>query len=86
MNQLRQAQAFVSAGYQYVIRLFVTPGIESKDWLHETRIVDEIILNEENHPGAALGGLGSESRTNGFATIPAGAVAGGEMYIERIFE
>ena len=85
-NQLRQAQAFVSAGYQYVIRLFATPGIESDDWLHETRIVDEIILNEENPPGAALDGLDSETRTNGSATIPADAVAGGEMYIERMFE
>ncbi|MCU4975631.1 hypothetical protein OB955_23370 [Halobacteria archaeon AArc-m2/3/4] len=85
-NQLRQAQAFVSAGYQYVIRLFATPGIESNDWLQETRIVDEIILNEENPPGAALGGLDSEVRTNGSVTIPADAVAGGEMYIERIFQ
>ncbi|WP_254809723.1 sacsin N-terminal ATP-binding-like domain-containing protein [Natronosalvus amylolyticus] len=85
-NQLRQARAFVSAGYQYVIRLFATPGIESEEWLQETQIVDEIILNEENPPGAALGGLGSEVRTNGSATIPADAVAGGEMYIERIFE
>lgn len=85
-NQLRQPQAFVSAGYQYVIRLFATPGIESKEWLHETRIVDEIILNEENPPGAALGGLNLAIRTNGSAMIPADAVAGGEMYIERIFE
>jgi hypothetical protein len=85
-NQLRQAQAFVSAGYQYVIRLFATPRMESEDWLQETQLVDEIILNKENPPGAALGGLDSEVRTNGPATIPADAVAGGEMYIERIFE
>jgi hypothetical protein len=84
-NQLRQAQAFVSAGYEYAIRLFATPSLETKNWLRNTKLVDEIVLNEDNPPAAALGGTtsGASQRTTRF--IPADAVAGGEMYIERRF-
>lgn len=85
-NQLRQAQAFVSAGYDYVIRLFATPSLETAEWLSRTKLVDEIVLNEDNPPAAAFGGTTTgESREN-TRMIPADAVAGGEMYIERRFE
>jgi hypothetical protein len=84
-NQLRQAQAFVSAGYEYVIRLFATPSLETKNWLRNTKLVDEIVLNEDNPPAAALGGTTSGTSQRTTRVISADAVAGGEMYIERRF-
>lgn len=84
-NQLRQARAFVEAGYRYVIRLFATPAVETDNWLAQTRIVDEIILDGEHPPAAALGGTTPGKDGAVEATIPAEAVAGGEMYIERKF-
>lgn len=75
-----------SSGYRYVIRLFATPGLDNENWLSETKLVDEIVLDEDNPPATVLGGRTTEVDGRAVSIVPAESVAGGEMYIELVFE